>query len=163
MPSKRLITRNLASLKMQAETLKHVLHDKHLLECLKRRTKWIFTSNASLLITLASVSSFIESDISVILEIPYNVPRGFHDYEGFSSFVSNPTEVAVNLLAGCSKLTSLKIVLSEFEFDLAVIVRACPCLKILEIFETFSDQDIHFRGGLAGLSHLESVSIIWDG
>jgi hypothetical protein len=59
------------------------------------------------------------------------------------------------------ELTSLKIVLSEF--DLAVIVRACQCLEILEIFETYGDQDIHFRGRLAGLSHLGSVNIILDG
>jgi hypothetical protein len=142
------------------ETLKHVLRDKHLLYSLKRRTKWIFTSTRSLLITLSSVSSFMESDISVVLDIPDSQ----FDYEvGFSSFAPNPTNIAVDLLAACRKLTSLKIVLSDRLLDLDVIVRACPCLKIVAIVEHLDINDyVHFKGTLAALSHLESVNIILD-
>lgn len=121
--------------------LQALFTDDHLVECLRRKTQWKFRHLPSLYVVMERVPSFQQFVTAVTL-------RTFWDDSVKNPLLTSSLDVAIQQLATCSRLTSLKIEYSDSLLSLDLISRYCPSLSDVIIHADASTV----RGTLENLS-----------
>ena len=102
--------------------LQALFTDDHLVECLRRKTQWEFRHLLNLLVVMECVPSFQQFVTAVTL-------RTFWDDSVGNPLLTSSLDIAIQQLATCSRLTSLKIKSCNSLLSLDLISRYCPSLS----------------------------------
>ena len=140
-----LLKRNLSH-RAEEEFLRTLFRDRHLVQCLQRKTMWTFDS-------LNSLSAVIECIPSFPLHAR-NIALPMVDHPHYRpSYGPSAVTTAIQKLAICQHVTSLSIRWTIY-VDLDTIVRSFPLLENIKL-----DDIISCSGSLRSLTNVKKLTI----
>jgi hypothetical protein len=130
----------------EGEFLRTLFRDRHLVQCLQRKTMWTFDSLNSLSAVIESIPSFPQHARNIALAMvdhPHYRP----------SYGPSAVTIAIQKLAICQHVTSLSIQWTIY-VDLDAIVRSFPLVENIKLGDI-----IYCPGSLQSLTNVKKLTI----